>query len=526
MYGKPLILHRDGKIYIFPEKVCISKEELEEVEFRLKQYTTCIYYDEKLRIYHFDDYSIWSIILMGEELIHEFMDFLRTRSVNEFPLEVFNHIKHIIENFKQVLLEEDLEFITIKVLKGDIDDLTKRILGKYINYDSTNSRFVGKKHDALKIKETLLKNKVNIKIDNYAEPEVNNTLDFKCRFTLRSYEVEAIKSITNKSQKSGIIFMPPGSGKSYVALKLIENYNIPTLILCDNSQEYWQSFILNNTDFNDKWIGTSEDINNFKPITICSYQKAKDTILDKLKRINWGIIIYDDAHRTPAKTYSETLYLKSKYKFALAATLARSDGKEVYLYDVIGPKIYNIKWQELKYRGYYKNVIYYKVKTREQDIIKVTETLLENNKELNVLICSYNLRPNEIISSKYNIINIYGKGTNKLKRQQEHAIVENFNKGKIHKLCVSEILQRLQITNVDVLIAVNHNGSSKTEEIFRVGRAASCLEFMNKTKTTKIYSLVTDKDEKSFVKRLEEILRNGYKYIEIEDKSLGEEEVK
>jgi superfamily II DNA or RNA helicase len=37
--------------------------------------------------------------------------------------------------------------------------------------------------------------------------------------------------------------MPPGSGKSYISLKIIEYFKIPTLILCDNAEEYWENFI-------------------------------------------------------------------------------------------------------------------------------------------------------------------------------------------------------------------------------------------------------------------------------------------
>lgn len=519
MHSKSLILHGNGKIFIFPERINISDIELQKVEFKLKQYTTSIQYHDKIREFDFDDYSIWSLIIMGEEILNEFITFLEQHAVNEFPEELTDKINNITKTFKQVLLDEDLESIIVKVLKGDLNSIYKKTLKKYLIFDESINGYKGEKKNYDKVRDVLLKNKVNIKLDNYIDLNINEPLEFKCKFKLRYYEIEAVKSITQNGHRGGIIFMPPGSGKSYVALKLVESYKIPTLILCDNSQEYWENFIKTNTDLADDKINVFDSSNKIASITICSYQRVNLEKLNILKSISWGIIIYDDAHRTPADTYSQTLYIKSKYKYALAATLSRSDGKEAYLYDIIGPKIYNIKWQELRLRKYYKDVKYYKVLSRTYDPINICKKIIDANKDRKILICSHLLTPNEKISQAFNIPNINGNTG----KQNEAKLLETFNLGQVSKICISKILQRLQVTNIDILIAISHNGSSKTEEIFRVGRAACCSEMMEKVQQATIYSIVNPNKADSFNVRLEEVIKNGYKYIPIDDIKLMEE---
>lgn len=519
MFSRSLVLHGNGRIYIFPEQINISGDELKEIEFKLKQYTTSIQYHEKVREFDFDKYSIWSLIIMGEEILDEFISFLKQCAINEFPKELSNTINNIKETFKQVLLEEDLESIILKVLKGDIDSIFKKNLKKYLSFDTKNNIYKGEKKNLEKVRDVLLKNEVNIKLDNYVEVNIDVPLEFKCSFQLRYYEHEAIKAITENTHRGGIVFMPPGSGKSYVALSLIQIYRMPTLILCDNSQEYWESFIKSNTNIDEDKVSVFDAGNYIAPITISSYQKINQEKLAKLKEIPWGMIIYDDAHRTPASTYSQTLYIKSKYKYALAATLSRSDGKEVYLYDIIGPKIYNIKWQELKWKRYYKDIKYYKVLSKSIDSVSICRKIIEANNDKRIVICSHLLPPNNIISNELRIPNVNGSTG----KQNEARLIDCFNEGQEDMICISKILQRLQVTNIDILIAISHNGSSKTEEIFRVGRAASCSEVMSEMKHATIYSIVDSKHEKFFKSRLDEIIKNGYRYVSIEDKDLLEE---
>lgn len=507
MHNKPFIINNDGKIFIFPTNIDFDEDKLQPLESKLRQFTTSINYNDEIHEFDFDIYSIWSLIVMGDEILDDFISFLKENSVNEFPKILDNKIKTQKENFKQVLLEEDLENIIITVLHGELESILKKYLSKEVKYNPNKKAYISNKDNSMTITNKLLKHNVSIKLDNYLDNVESVNLDFKCTFKLRYYQIEALNLILNNNQKNGIIFMPPGSGKSYISLKLIEHFKLSTLILCDNSEEYWKDFIESNTINMNKNIVSIYNSKNtlLTPITICSYQNAKDTSLNLLKENPWGIIFFDDAHRALANEYSKTLYIKSKFKFALAATLSRSDGKGAQLYDLIGPKLYNIQWQELKFKRFYKGINYTIIQSTHYDKISICEKLATNYSGKNILICSYNISEGEQISKILNIPNLNGDGNEDTKKIREHDIIDKFINGDLNKLCISTILQRIQISNIDVLIAITHNKGSEREEIFRIGRAVSCAKRLSAPYTTNFYSIVAEEEMNYFDKRLKTI---------------------
>ena len=101
---------------------------------------------------------------MGEEMLENFISFLEDYSVNKFPQKLYNIIQDQKENFKQVLLEEDLENIIIKVLHGHLDSIIKKHFEKEIHYDKVKNIYTSNKKNSLKITKTLLKNDVSIKL--------------------------------------------------------------------------------------------------------------------------------------------------------------------------------------------------------------------------------------------------------------------------------------------------------------------------------------------------------------------------
>lgn len=282
MYKKTFIINNDGKIFIFPKNIDINENELEQIESKLRQFTTSINYSDEIHEFDFDIYSIWSLIVIGQEMLTDFVSFLESNSVNEFPKILKDKIKIQKETFKQVLLQENLENIIINVLNGDLESIIKKHLGNEIKCTSNPNVYTSHKDNYNTITKKLLKHNVSIKLDNYLEDIENVDLDFRCTFNLRYYESEALNLILNRKQRNGVIFMPPGSGKSYISLKLIEHFKIPTLILCDNSEEYWEEFIKSNTiNMIDNSISIYNNKNTLlKPITICSYSNAKEISLD------------------------------------------------------------------------------------------------------------------------------------------------------------------------------------------------------------------------------------------------------
>lgn len=503
MYYKPFIIHGDGKIFIFPKNININEQQLEELESSLRQFTTCIDYNETIHIFHFDNYSIWSLLVMGNRMLENFVAFLESASVNELPKALYTTIENEKKHFKQVLFDIDLENILIYILHGDLETLLRRTLKEDLTYDKAREAFITNKRHSTKITNTLLKNNVSIKLNNYTDVPDELPFNFKCNFNLRYYQQEALHLIINTHQKNGVIYMPPGSGKSYIALKLIEHFQLSALIISDNSAEYWEGFISSNT------IGTSEEMisifnssKSLTPVTICSYQQARGNDLNALNQIKWGIIFYDDAHRSLANTYSETLYIKSKYKFALAATLARRDGKGLEIYDIIGPRIYNIDWRELSSKRFYKQVDYIKIISHQYSKMDICKKIYSRYPDKNIIIASFNTSEVKTLSRILEIPLLCGEGSKAKKLREEREVIEKFLNGDLHSICISSILQRLQISNIDVLIAITHRSVSPIEETFRVGRAASCVKQLNSSSKAKVFSIVSEDEQGWFNERL------------------------
>ena len=192
MYKKAFIINNDGKIFIFPKNIDLNENELEQLESKLRQFTTSINYSDEIHEFNFDIYSIWSLIVMGEEMLDDFISFLESDSVNEFPKILKDKIKIQKENFKQVLLQENLENIIINVLNGDLELIIKKYLDKEVKSTSNPKVYTSTKDNYNTITRKLLKHNVSIKLDNYLEDVESINLDFRCTFTLRYYEAEAL----------------------------------------------------------------------------------------------------------------------------------------------------------------------------------------------------------------------------------------------------------------------------------------------------------------------------------------------
>ena len=85
--------------------------------------------------------------------------------------------------------------------------------------------------------------------------------------------------------------------------------------------------------------------------------KTRGVMLEELEKYEFGLLIMDEVHKLPAKTFQRSLdRINAHCKLGLTATLVREDGKIDDLRFLIGPKIYEANWLELQDRGYLARV--------------------------------------------------------------------------------------------------------------------------------------------------------------------------
>lgn len=187
------------------------------------------------------------------------------------------------------------------------------------------------------------------------------------------------------THKSAFLSLPPGGGKTVVALKIAADLGKKTLVvvhknklvqqwilriqqylpdikdeigILQQKKEDWQGkkiVITMVQSLLSRQYGTSTENNNNNNNNIKKHKKMKHSnnnfisnnpenyikndILDE-----FGCVIFDEAHRYNADHYSQALQMLSfQYMFALSGTPSRKDGKDIINYHWLGPVTFQTK---------------------------------------------------------------------------------------------------------------------------------------------------------------------------------------
>jgi superfamily II DNA or RNA helicase len=157
---------------------------------------------------------------------------------------------------------------------------------------------------------------------------------------LRPYQREALEAWLDAG-KRGVIELPTGAGKTYIALKAIEHVDAPTLI------------VVPTLDLMDQWRGQLEGLFKvevgvmgggeavLKPLTVSTYDSAY------LRAAQLGnrflLIVFDEVHHLPAPSYMliAEMYIVP-WRLGLTATYERDDGAHDELPRLVGGRVYQL----------------------------------------------------------------------------------------------------------------------------------------------------------------------------------------
>jgi DNA excision repair protein ERCC-3 len=192
---------------------------------------------------------------------------------------------------------------------------------------------------------------------------------------IRGYQEKSLsKMFGNGRARSGIIVLPCGAGKTLVGITATSTVRKNTLVLCNTgvSADQWKKQYQKWANIPDKNICVfTSSVKDELPtgeavILITTYnmiafsgrrsEKAMVTLREIASR-EWGLIVLDEVHVAPAKTFRTCLSLtKSRCKLGLTATLLREDDLIDDLFFLIGPKLYEANWLGLQKAGYLATV--------------------------------------------------------------------------------------------------------------------------------------------------------------------------
>jgi hypothetical protein len=151
----------------------------------------------------------------------------------------------------------------------------------------------------------------------------HDNVSFSNLIELQSEQENTVIQILTHS--NGILVAPPGSGKTIMALEIITRLKLPSIILIHRNQllHQWVERIEQFLGIPKAHIGVISGVKKKvgKQVTVASLQSlARYKDFDEI-RSTFGVIIVDECHHIPAKTYRKTIRsFNSRYCYGLTAT--------------------------------------------------------------------------------------------------------------------------------------------------------------------------------------------------------------
>lgn len=159
------------------------------------------------------------------------------------------------------------------------------------------------------------------------------------------HQIEAVQA-WESAGKRGVVVLPTGAGKTFVALLAIQAVGRTALV------------VVPTLDLMSQWAGRLEEsfgvevgllgggYHEPKELTVSTYDSAALHMARLGGR--FGLVIFDEAHHLPGEIYRQAAtQCIAPFRLGLTATPERGDGKEVDLEELVGPEVYRKRIKEL-----------------------------------------------------------------------------------------------------------------------------------------------------------------------------------
>lgn len=163
--------------------------------------------------------------------------------------------------------------------------------------------------------------------------------------TARPYQEQAITA-WKAARWRGVVVLPTGAGKSYVAERCIADTKRSALILVPTLDLLSQWYGGMRAAFGDEVGLLGGGTHDIRDITVATYDSCS-LHLDRYGD-RFGLIIFDEVHHLPAPAYARAAESAiAPLRLGLTATLERPDGRHALLDDLVGPVCFRREIPEL-----------------------------------------------------------------------------------------------------------------------------------------------------------------------------------
>lgn len=158
------------------------------------------------------------------------------------------------------------------------------------------------------------------------------------------YQAEAVAAWMKL--RRGLVVLPTGAGKTFVAQMLIERIARPALVVTPTLDLMHQWYAVLGSAFGREIGLVGGGHYEIHPVTVTTY----DSAYIHMERLGnrFALLIFDECHHLPGPTYSLAAELSlAPFRLGLTATPEREDGGEARLERLLGPLVYRREIGEL-----------------------------------------------------------------------------------------------------------------------------------------------------------------------------------
>ena len=161
----------------------------------------------------------------------------------------------------------------------------------------------------------------------------------------RPFQTAAL-SAWRSARHQGVVVLPTGSGKSFVAVWAIADRKRSALVVAPTLDlvRQWHHLLSTKLGCEVGLVGGGE--HSVRPITVTTYDSAYLHMEHLGNR--FGTIVFDECHHLPGESYALTArFCLAPFRLGLTATPQRADGRDTLFDELIGPIVYDKQIDEL-----------------------------------------------------------------------------------------------------------------------------------------------------------------------------------